>query len=97
MNILIDTHIFLWLIFEPQKISRHHMSYLEDLDNAIYLSAISIAEIMIKKSIGMLDVEFDLFDIIDDMGLLMLDFDVSSALYLGTLCLTMIALMIKIA
>lgn len=61
------------------------MKYIEDLDNTIYLSSISIAEIVIKKSIGNLDVDFDMFEIIEQMGLEILDFDGSSALCLGSL------------
>jgi len=85
VNIIIDTHIFLWLIYDPKKVDKKYMKYIEDLDNAIYLSSISIAEIMIKKSIGNLDVDFDMFEVIDQMGLEILDFDGSSALYLGSL------------
>ncbi len=85
MNIIIDTHIFLWLIYNTQKVNKNYMKYIEDLDNTIYISSISIAEIMIKKSIGSLDVDCDMFEVIDQMGLEILDFDGSSALYLGTL------------
>ncbi|MCV6606572.1 MAG: hypothetical protein OIF32_00015 [Campylobacterales bacterium] len=49
MNIIIDTHIFLWLVYEPEKVNKNYMNYLEDTTNKIYLSSISIAEMMIKK------------------------------------------------
>lgn len=85
MDIIIDTHIFLWLLYEPQKVSKKHLKYLKDLDNTLYLTSISIAEIMIKKSLGNLDVEFDMFKVTDKMGLKILDFDAHSAMLLGTL------------
>jgi PIN domain nuclease of toxin-antitoxin system len=85
MRVLIDTHIFLWLVYEPQKVSSKYMEILEDMTNNIYLSSISIAEIMIKKSIGTLDVDFDILDMVDKMSLELLDFDAKSAMILGTL------------
>jgi len=85
MNIIIDTHIFLWLNFEPKKISKEHLAHLEDMGNKIFLSSISIAEIMIKKSIGNLEVDFDIFESIESMGLEVLDFDGKSAFLLGAL------------
>ena len=85
MNIIIDTHIFLWLIYDTKKVDKKYLNYLEDTNNSIYLSSISIAEMMIKKSIGNLDIDFDMFKMIDDMGLKIIDFNGSSALYLATL------------
>ncbi len=85
MNILIDTHIFLWLAGDVKRVSKRYMDYLEDLDNEIYLSSISIAEIMIKKSIGYLEFEGDILKILDEMGIKLLDFDAKSALQLGSL------------
>jgi len=85
MNIIIDTHIFLWLACCPDKISSKHFSYIEDLDNNIYLSSLSIAEIMIKKSIGNLDFNANLLNLVDEMGIKILDFDAKSALMLGIL------------
>lgn len=85
MNILIDTHIFLWLAYEPNKISAKHFEYLEDLDNTLYLSSISVAEMMIKKSLGNLQIEFDIPQLCKEMGIEILDFDAKSALLLGNL------------
>lgn len=85
MNILIDSHIFLWLIYDTKKVDKKYMDYLKDLDNTIYLSAMSIAEIMIKKSIGNLEVDFDMDEVLHVMGIKVLDFDAKSAMLLGTL------------
>jgi PIN domain nuclease of toxin-antitoxin system len=52
MNIIIDTHIFLWALSDPERISTSKRLALEDLSNTIYVSAVSIAEIMIKVSSG---------------------------------------------
>ncbi len=85
MNIIIDTHIFLWLAGDVKKVSKKHMRYLEDLDNNIYLSSMSIAEIMIKRSIGSLKFEADILEILEEMGIDILDFDARSAIMLGKL------------
>jgi PIN domain nuclease of toxin-antitoxin system len=85
VKIIIDTHIFLWLLYDTKKIEKNHIKLLLDMTNTIYLSSISVAEIMIKKSIGTLDVSFDLFEVLDTMGLEILDFDGLSAIKLGSL------------
>lgn len=85
MNIIIDTHIFLWLAADLKKINHKHLEYIKNIDNNIYLSSLSIAEIMIKKSIGNLDFDEDILMLTDEMGIDILDFDASSALLLGSL------------
>lgn len=57
MNYLIDTHIFLWLLFDPKKISSTQMFLLEQPENSIYLSDISLWEISLKYSIGKLSLD----------------------------------------
>ncbi len=85
MNIIIDTHIFLWLASDVKKVDKRYMKYIEDTNNSIFLSSLSIAEIMIKKSIGNLDFNADILMIVDEMGIEVLDFDANSALLLGSL------------
>ena len=55
MKILIDTHIFLWAIAEPYKLSPNHKEALERLSNTIYVSAVTLVELMIKSSIRKLE------------------------------------------
>ena len=51
---LLDTHIFLWVISDnPQLSKRHREIYLDDA-NDLYLSLASIWEILIKVSAGKL-------------------------------------------
>jgi PIN domain nuclease of toxin-antitoxin system len=47
MKILLDTHIFLWLISGDRRLST-------DSDNAVYLSVISVWESSIKYQLGKL-------------------------------------------
>ena len=58
MNIIIDTHIFLWVLADPLRIDDKKRSALEDLSNTIFVSAVTIAELMIKASIGKLQIDF---------------------------------------
>ena len=85
MNILIDTHIFLWLASDIEKIDKRYMKYIEDINNNIFLSSISVAEIMIKKSIGNLKFDGDIPMLLEEMYIKILDFDANSALILGSL------------
>jgi len=85
MKILIDTHIFLWLLYDPGKIKQRYIDILGNCDNQIYISSLSIAEIMIKKSVNKLDVEFDLDYSLEKFDAKILDFDARSALLLESL------------
>lgn len=82
MKILLDTHIFLWAISEPERLPDTWRTALESQANQVYLSAISVAEIMIKSSIGKLDMPFNPLDIADRSGFDLLDFTAQDALLL---------------
>ena len=85
MNIIIDTHIFLWLAVDVKRVKPEHMRYIEDMHNTLYLSSMSIAEIMIKRSIGRLKFDADIPKLLEEMGIEVLDFDAGSAMLLGRL------------
>lgn len=59
MKLLLDTHIFLWCISEPDRIAADQRRRIDSLANTVYVSAISVAEIAIKASLGKLTVTFD--------------------------------------
>ena len=82
MNIIIDTHIFLWALSDPNKISDAKRSALEDLSNTIYVSAVSIAELMIKASVEKLRIDFDPVLMAKESGFVLLDFSAEAALLL---------------
>jgi PIN domain nuclease of toxin-antitoxin system len=44
MNLLLDTHIFIWYATEPQKIGKKTYKLLENPNNNLFLSAASIWE-----------------------------------------------------
>ena len=82
MNILIDTHIFLWLANgNIDMIKAKHLVYIKDINNNIFISSLSIAEISINK----LKLNADLSAVLRDMNIKVLDFDIKSALKLAIL------------
>ncbi len=48
MKILLDTHIFLWMMDEPERLSSNAAALLRDFDNELFLSVASVWEIQIK-------------------------------------------------
>jgi PIN domain nuclease of toxin-antitoxin system len=53
VRLLLDTHIFLWLHTEPERLGKH-LPLVEDQRNELLLSAASSWEIAIKYAIGRL-------------------------------------------
>jgi PIN domain nuclease of toxin-antitoxin system len=53
VRLLLDTHVFLWLNTEPERLSEH-LPLVEDPRNELLLSAVSSWEIAIKYAIGRL-------------------------------------------
>ncbi len=53
MKLLLDTHVFLWLQTEPERVGEH-LPAVEDRRNELLLSAASSWEIAIKHGLGRL-------------------------------------------
>jgi len=58
VRFLLDTHVFLWLLAEPERLSGQ-IGLLEDPANELFLSAASSWEIAIKSNLGRLDLPDD--------------------------------------
>ena len=54
MRILLDTHIFLWCISGDTQLSTDIRDAIRELDNGIYLSAVSVWEAIVKYQLGKL-------------------------------------------
>ena len=85
MKLLLDTHIFLWALSEPNRLSTKQVIAMEDPTNTVYVSSISITEIAIKASLGKLELVFDPLDAAEKSGFEMLDFSAKDALILKDL------------
>lgn len=51
MRLLLDTHIVLWVLIEPEKLSDDIVAALKSPDNTVYYSIASVWEIAIKHKI----------------------------------------------
>lgn len=52
MRLLLDTHIWLWSLLQPEKLSERVAAELESADNELWLSPISIWELLILAEKG---------------------------------------------
>ena len=62
MAYLLDTHVVLWLLSDPGRISVAVQATLADPQTALFLSAVSLWEIEIKSGLGKLDAPSDLLE-----------------------------------
>ena len=82
MNIIIDTHIFLWTVCEPNKLSTSKTNIIKNKTNTIFVSSITFIEIMIKVSMGKLKIDFDPIETAKESGFKILDFSANDSLAL---------------
>jgi PIN domain nuclease of toxin-antitoxin system len=54
VNYLLDTHVFLWTLFDPDKLSEKARGVIENPDNVVYVSAVTYWEISLKYALGKL-------------------------------------------
>ena len=69
MKYLLDTCVFLWLIFnETDKVPAKTLSLIRDNKNDVFLSTASCWEIAIKTKIGKIELEKDPADLIPEIA-----------------------------
>lgn len=56
MRLLLDTHVFLWSVFDDRKLSKSARKLIMDADE-VFVSAATIWEASIKAGLGKLDVD----------------------------------------
>ena len=64
MTLLLDTHVFLWLMFAPEKLSTTAMTACQDNENELLLSVASLWEMQVKHQLGKLELELPLAQIV---------------------------------
>lgn len=57
MKLLLDTHIWLWSLLEPEKLSGEVAEQLESEENELWLSPTSVWETLILAAKGRLDLQ----------------------------------------
>ena len=65
MKLLLDTHVFLWLSVEPDRLSDNMKIACENPENRLYLSLVSPWEIQIKQQLGKLQLHAPLAGLIE--------------------------------
>ena len=64
MKLLLDTHIFIWWVSDPSKLSQQALALCEDCTNSVIVSVASIWEIQIKQQLGKLTLNLPLQQLI---------------------------------
>lgn len=59
MKLLLDTHIFLWGLLEPELLSKQVIRELQSLENEIWLSPITTWEILVLAEKGRIILDAD--------------------------------------
>lgn len=54
MRLLLDTHIFLWFISGDARLPVDWRDSIRDTENAVYLSVVSVWEVIVKHRLGKL-------------------------------------------
>lgn len=88
MNVLLDTQIVLWVLENNSKLPKAARSILDNLENQLYVSSISIWEIVIKSAIGKLPLPFPVSQLtraVNRAGFEQLEFQYEHAAYVATL------------
>ena len=49
MNLLVDTHIAVWAVDEPYRLSSAAVQLLEDSENEVYFSVLALLEVVVKN------------------------------------------------
>ena len=55
MTLLLDTHVLLWWLEDPSKLSRQANKAIDAGTNRVYVSSAVAWEIAVKKALGKLD------------------------------------------
>ncbi len=66
MNLLLDTHTFIWWDSAPEKLSKHVLDLCENSSNILIISVVSSWEMQIKQQLGKLKLEIPLRTLIRD-------------------------------
>lgn len=67
-GLLLDTHVALWITDSAERMDRGTRLLLDEPGGPVYMSAVSVAEIAIKVSIGRLRIPGSAADVIGSTG-----------------------------
>jgi len=85
MNLLLDSHILLWSIDEPNKLTKKEYEALNSLDNLKFISAASVWELQVKSTLGKLKLPENFKEFLENKAFSKLSVDFSHAHAAGKL------------
>jgi len=85
MKLLLDTHALLWWLEDSSELSAAARAEISEPRNLVYVSAVSLWEIVIKRSLGKLDMPDDWVDSVREEPFRRLEVTWEHAIHLGTL------------
>lgn len=65
MNLLLDTHVFIWWTISPNRLSKKASELIANPQNILFMSLVSIWEMQIKAQLGKLSFDLPLADLIE--------------------------------
>lgn len=68
MKYLLDTHVILWWLDTPEKISDKAKEMIQDRTNSVFLSSVSFWEMSIKQSLGRLTIPKNIIEVLTSEG-----------------------------
>lgn len=85
MRVLVDTHVLLWMLQDPERIGLDAATVLKAEDTIVVVSAISLWEIAIKRGAGKLGAPENLPDRLRGLGHEILGLNAEHAWRVGAL------------
>lgn len=85
MNLLLDTHVLLWWLDDPKRLSEAARDKIRDDANIVYVSAAMVWEIIIKQALGKLDAPDNLEEVLRECRFTPLPITVAHAMAVGSL------------
>jgi PIN domain nuclease of toxin-antitoxin system len=79
MRLLLDTHTFLWWVEDSPRLPRRFRLAIAEPTNDVFVSAVSVWEIAIKRRTGRISLSGGIFDEIESHGFLPLPIAVEHA------------------
>ncbi|MGV0741464.1 type II toxin-antitoxin system VapC family toxin [Mycolicibacterium sp. XJ870] len=79
MRGLLDTHVLLWWLADAKNLSPAHRATIAEPDNELFVSAITVAEVAIKASLGKLRAPTGLDEVVREAGFRELPFTAAHA------------------
>lgn len=79
MRILLDTHVLLWWLMEDRHLPDTFRAAIADPDNDLFVSSVTHAEIVVKRSLGKLDAPWIPDELLADNGMAGMSFTSSHA------------------